>query len=35
MLRQLRDSGDLFFNNSITLAEDGRTSLAKDDTSNK
>ncbi len=34
-LRQLRDSDDLFLNNSITLAEDKQTSLAKDDTSNK
>ncbi len=34
-LRQLRDSDDLFLDNSITLAEDKRTSLAKDDTNNK
>jgi hypothetical protein len=34
-LRQLRDSDDLFLNNSITLAEDKRTSLAKDNTNNK
>jgi hypothetical protein len=34
-LRQLRDSDDLFLDNSITLAEDERTSLAKDDTNNK
>jgi hypothetical protein len=34
-LRQLRDSDDLFLDNSITLAEDKRTSLAKDDTKNK
>ncbi len=34
-LRQLCDRDDLFLNNSITLAEDKRTSLAKDDTSNK
>jgi hypothetical protein len=35
MLRQLRDSDDLFLNNSITLAEDKRTILAKNGTSNK
>jgi hypothetical protein len=35
MLWQLRDSDDLFLNNSITLAEDKRNSLAKDDTNNK
>jgi hypothetical protein len=35
MLRQLRNSDDLFLDNSITLAEDERTSLAKNDTSNK
>jgi hypothetical protein len=34
-LRRLRDSDDLFLNNSITLAEDEQTSLAKNDTSNK
>ncbi len=34
-LRQLRDSNDLFLNDSITLAEDKRTSLAKADDSNK
>ncbi len=34
-LQQLRDSDDLFLNNSITLAEDKWTSLAKNDTSNK
>jgi hypothetical protein len=34
-LRRLRDSDDLFLDNSITLAEDKQTSLAKDDTSNK
>jgi hypothetical protein len=35
-LWQLRDSDDLFLiKNSITLAEDERTSLAKDDTNNK
>jgi hypothetical protein len=34
-LRQLRDSDDLFLDNSITLAEDEWTSLAKDDTNNK
>jgi hypothetical protein len=34
-LWRLRDSDDLFLNNSITLAEDKRTSLAKDDTINK
>jgi hypothetical protein len=34
-LRRLRDSDDLFLNNSITLAEDEQTSLAKDDISNK
>jgi hypothetical protein len=35
MLWQLRDSDDLFLDNSITLAEDEWTSLAKSDTSNK
>jgi hypothetical protein len=35
MLRRLRNSDDLFLDNSITLAEDERTSLAKDDTNNK
>jgi hypothetical protein len=35
MLRRLRNSNDLFLNNSITLAEDERTILAKNDTSNK
>ncbi len=34
-LWQLRNSDDLFLNNSITLAEDERTSLAKNNTSNK
>ncbi len=34
-LRQLRKSNDLFLDNSITLAEDERTSLAKADDSNK
>jgi hypothetical protein len=35
-LRRLHDSDDLFLDNSITLAEDERTSLAKaDDTNNK
>jgi hypothetical protein len=34
-LRQLRDSNDLFLNNSITLAEDKRTSLAEANDSNK
>jgi hypothetical protein len=34
-LRRLRDSDDLFLNNSITLAEDEWTSLAKDDTNSK
>ncbi len=34
-LRQLRDSDDLFLDNSITLAEDKRASLAKDNTNNK
>jgi hypothetical protein len=35
MLRRLHDSNDLFLNNSITLAEDKRTSLAKANDSNK
>jgi hypothetical protein len=35
MLRRLRTSNDLFLDNSITLAEDERTSLAKADNSNK
>ncbi len=35
MLRRLRDSDDLFLNNSITLAEDEWTSLAKNNASNK
>jgi hypothetical protein len=35
MLWQLRDSDNLFLDNSITLAEDKRTSLANDDTNNK
>jgi hypothetical protein len=35
MLQQLRDSNDLFLDNSITLAEDERTSLAKANDSNK
>ena len=34
-LQRLRDSDDLFLNNSITLAEDERTSLAKADDSNR
>ncbi len=34
-LQRLRDSDDLFLDNSITLAEDERTSLAKNNTSNK
>jgi hypothetical protein len=34
-LRRLCKSNDLFLNNSITLAEDERTSLAKTDASNK
>jgi hypothetical protein len=34
-LWQLCNSDDLFLDNSITLAEDERTSLAKNDTSNK
>ncbi len=34
-LRRLRDSDNLFFDNSITLAEDERTSLAKANKSNK
>ncbi len=34
-LRRLRDSNNLFLNDSITLAEDKRTSLAKADESNK
>ncbi len=34
-LRRLRDSDDLFLDNSITLAEDKRTSLAKADNSNR
>jgi hypothetical protein len=34
-LRRLRDSDNLFLNNSITLAEDERTSLAKADETNK
>ena len=34
-LWRLRDSDDLFLDNSITLAADGRTSSAKDHTSNK
>jgi hypothetical protein len=34
-LRQLRDSDDLFLYDSITLAEDKRTSLAKANDSNK
>ncbi len=33
-LRRLRDSGDLFLDDSITLAEDERTSLAKANDSN-
>jgi hypothetical protein len=35
MLRQLHESDDLFLDNSITLAEDKQTSLAKDNTNNK
>ncbi len=35
MLRRLRNSNDLFLNNSITLSEDKRTSLAKADDNNK
>jgi hypothetical protein len=35
MLRQLCDSNDLFLDDSITLAEDKRTSLAKANNSNK
>jgi len=35
MLRCLRDSDDLFLNDSITLAEDERTSLAKADDRNR
>jgi hypothetical protein len=35
MLRRLRDSNNLFLDNSITLAEDERTSLAKANDSNK
>jgi hypothetical protein len=34
-LRRLRDSNNLFLDDSITLAEDERTSLAKADESNK
>jgi hypothetical protein len=34
-LRRLRNSDDLFLDNSITLAEDKQTSLAKNNTSNK
>jgi hypothetical protein len=34
-LRRLRDSDNLFLNNSITLAEDKRTSLAKANDNNK
>ncbi len=34
-LRRLQDNDDLFLNNSITLAEDKQTSLAKDNTNNK
>jgi len=34
-LRRLRDSDDLFLNDSITLTEDEWTSLVKDDDSNK
>jgi hypothetical protein len=34
-LRQLHESDDLFLDNIITLAEDERTSLAKNDTSKK
>jgi hypothetical protein len=34
-LRRLRDSDDLFLNDSITLTEDKRTSLAKANNSNK
>jgi hypothetical protein len=34
-LRRLHDIDDLFLDNSITLAEDEWTSLAKNDTSNK
>jgi hypothetical protein len=34
-LRRLHDSDNLFLDNSITLAEEDRTSLAKDDTNNK
>ncbi len=34
-LRQLRDSNDLFLDDSITLTEDKRTSLAKANNSNK
>ena len=35
MLRRLRDSNNLFLDDSITLAEDERTSLAKADETNK
>ncbi len=35
MLRRLHDSNNLFLNDSITLAEDKRNSLAKADESNK
>jgi hypothetical protein len=35
MLQHLRDSNNLFLNNSITLAEDERTRLAKADKSNR
>ena len=35
MLRPLRNSDDLFVDNSSTLAEDKRTSLAKSNTNNK
>ncbi len=35
MLRRLRDSDNLFLDDSITLAEDKRTSLAKANESNK
>ena len=34
-LRRLRDSNDLFLDDSITLAEDKRTSLAKANDSNR
>ena len=34
MLQQLRKSDDLFLNNSITITEDERTNLAKNDANN-